>query len=92
MLRVLRSPISRVLNPFGARLARAGVTPDAVTVLGTVGAVAASLYFFTNGYWFWGAFAVWGCVMLDMVDGAVARAGNRVSKFGAVLEIGRAHV
>ncbi|MCU1689228.1 MAG: CDP-alcohol phosphatidyltransferase [Pseudonocardiales bacterium] len=86
MLRVLRSPISRVLNPFGARLARAGVTPDAVTVLGTVGAVAASLYFFTNGYWFWGAFAVWGCVMLDMVDGAVARAGNRVSKFGAVLD------
>lgn len=86
MLRVLRSPISRVLNPFGAWLARRGVTPDAVTLLGTVGAVVASLYFFTNGYWFWGAFAVWGCVMLDMVDGAVARAGNRVSKFGAVLD------
>ena len=86
MLRVLRSPISRVLNPFGARLARAGVTPDAITVLGTVGAVVASLYFFTNGYWFWGAFAVWGCVMLDMVDGAVARASNQVSKFGAVLD------
>lgn len=86
MLRVLRSPISRVLNPFGAWLARLGVTPDAVTLLGTVGAVVASLYFFTNGYWFWGAFAVWGCVMLDMVDGAVARASNRVSKFGAVLD------
>jgi CDP-diacylglycerol--glycerol-3-phosphate 3-phosphatidyltransferase len=86
VLRVLRSPISRVLNPFGARLARAGITPDFITILGTVGAVAASLYFFTNGYWFWGAFAVWGCVMLDMVDGAVARASNRVTKFGAVLD------
>ncbi len=86
VLRALRSPLSRVLNPFGAWLARLGVTPDAVTVLGTVGAVAASLYFFTNGYWFWGAFAVWGCVMLDMVDGAVARAGNKTTKFGAVLD------
>lgn len=86
MLKVLRSPISRVLDPFGARLARAGVTPDAITIVGTLGAVAASLYFFTNGYWFWGAFSVWGCVMLDMVDGAVARASNRVSKFGAVLD------
>jgi CDP-diacylglycerol--glycerol-3-phosphate 3-phosphatidyltransferase len=86
VLRALRSPISRILNPFGARLARMGVSPDFITVLGTIGAVVASLYFFTNGYWFWGAFSVWGCVMLDMLDGAVARASNRVSKFGAVLD------
>jgi len=29
---------------------------------------------------------IWGCVMLDVLDGAVARAGGTASKFGAVLD------
>lgn len=87
MINVLgRAAVSRALDPLGRRLARAGVSPDAITVVGTIGAVAGSLIFFTNGWWFSGTMLIWGCVMLDVVDGAVARAGGTSSKFGAVLD------
>ncbi len=81
-----RAFFAKAVGPLGARLARAGVTPDAITVFGTVGAVASALVFFTRGMWFTGTLLIWGFVMLDMVDGAVARAGGRGSKFGAVLD------
>jgi CDP-diacylglycerol---glycerol-3-phosphate 3-phosphatidyltransferase len=81
-----RSFFAKAVGPLGARLARAGVTPDAITVVGTVGAVTSALVFFTRGMWFTGTLLVWGFVMLDLVDGAVARAGGRASKFGAVLD------
>ncbi len=87
MLNVLaRASISRALEPLGERLSRAGVTPNAVTVVGTTGTVAAALIFFPRGWWFTGALLIWGFVMLDMVDGAVARAGGTSSPFGGVLD------
>jgi len=81
-----RETISRVLNPLGARLARAGVTPNVVTVIGTVGTVASAVYFYPRGQWFIGSACITVFVLLDMVDGAVARAGNTVSVFGGVLD------
>lgn len=81
-----RASISKVLNPLGVRLARAGVTPDAVTVVGTIGAVAAALVFYPQGWLFVGSLIIWFFVMLDMVDGAVARAGKGSSRFGALLD------
>jgi CDP-diacylglycerol--glycerol-3-phosphate 3-phosphatidyltransferase len=75
-----------LVRPLATGLANAGVTPDAITVFGTVGAVTSSLVFFTSGGWFTGTMLVWGFVMLDLVDGAVARVSGRSSKFGAVLD------
>jgi CDP-diacylglycerol--glycerol-3-phosphate 3-phosphatidyltransferase len=81
-----RASISKVIAPLGARLAGAGVTADAVTVVGTLGAVGAALGFFSQGIFFVGTLVIWFFVMLDMVDGAVARAGGVSSKFGALLD------
>ncbi len=81
-----RASISKALVPMGTALARLGVTPNVVTVVGTVGTVASALICFPNGWWFLGALLVWFFVMLDMVDGAVARAGNLTSPFGGVLD------
>lgn len=81
-----REWVSKTINPLGLRLARAGITPDQVTIAGTVGATASALIFFTQGWWFTGTMLIWGFVMLDVVDGAVARAGGTTSKFGAVLD------
>jgi CDP-diacylglycerol--glycerol-3-phosphate 3-phosphatidyltransferase len=81
-----RAWVSKTLNPFGAWLARLGVTPDAITITGTIGATAGALIFFTHGWWFSGSMLIWGCVMLDVVDGSVARASGQTSKFGAVLD------
>jgi CDP-diacylglycerol--glycerol-3-phosphate 3-phosphatidyltransferase len=81
-----RAAISRALVPMGERLARAGVTPDVVTVFGTVGAVASAVIFFPRGSFFAGTLLIWAFVMLDMVDGAVARASGGGTVFGAVLD------
>jgi CDP-diacylglycerol--glycerol-3-phosphate 3-phosphatidyltransferase len=81
-----RQWVSKTVNPLGVRLARAGLTPDLITVAGAVGATAGALIFFTRGWWFAGTMLIWACVMLDVLDGAVARAGGRSTKFGAVLD------
>jgi CDP-diacylglycerol--glycerol-3-phosphate 3-phosphatidyltransferase len=81
-----RGFFSRLVGPLGTRLARAGVTPNLITVIGTVGVVVGSAVFFTQGWWFTGTMVVWAFVMLDLVDGAVARAGGTSSAFGGVLD------
>lgn len=81
-----RAGLSRILAPTGGRLAKLGVTPNLITVVGTVMAVAGALIFLTHGWFFWGAFIIWGAVMLDMLDGAVARASGQSTAFGAVLD------
>ena len=81
-----RDAVSRALVPLGTSLAKAGLTPDVITVFGTAGTVAGSVLLLGNGYLFAGTLVVTFCVLLDMVDGAVARASGRTSAFGAVLD------
>jgi len=86
VLNLLRAPIGKAITPLGRSLANAGVTPDMVTVAGTVGATVAALICYPRGEFFVGTLFIWAFVMFDMVDGAVARAGGRGSRFGAVLD------
>ena len=86
MLNLLRAPIGKAINPLGRSLANAGVSPDMVTVAGTVGATVAALICYPRGEFFVGTLFIWAFVMFDMVDGAVARAGGLTSRFGAVLD------
>jgi CDP-diacylglycerol--glycerol-3-phosphate 3-phosphatidyltransferase len=81
-----RPVVAKVVAPVVAGLARAGVTPDMVTIAGTVGAVAGAVVLFGNGHLFWGTVAVTFCVLLDLLDGALARARGGGSVFGAVLD------
>jgi CDP-diacylglycerol--glycerol-3-phosphate 3-phosphatidyltransferase len=82
----VRPAVARFWAPVVARLARAGVTADMVTVAGTVGAVASAVFLIGNGVLWWGALAVTFFVLLDMLDGALARARGGGSVFGAVLD------
>jgi CDP-diacylglycerol--glycerol-3-phosphate 3-phosphatidyltransferase len=81
-----RPVVEKVVAPLIARLARAGVTPDAITVVGTVGAVAGAVVLFGSGHLFWGTVLVTLFVLLDLLDGALARARGGGSVFGAVLD------
>lgn len=81
-----RSMWGRLITPLAGWLARHGVTADAVTVVGTLGAVTGALVFFPRGIFFVGTLVIWFFAMLDMVDGAVARARGGSSRFGAVLD------
>jgi CDP-diacylglycerol---glycerol-3-phosphate 3-phosphatidyltransferase len=81
-----RAAVSRVLEPLGSGLARAGITPNSITVVGTIGVVAGSVEFLARGWWLTGTAIVVAFVLLDLVDGAVARAGGHASVFGGVLD------
>ena len=86
-----RGPFSRTLwgrlaAPLVRVLVRLGVTANAVTVVGTIGSMAGALLLYSQGVFFVGTLVIWGFVMLDMVDGAVARARGGSSVFGAVLD------
>ena len=82
----VRPAVARFWAPVVSRLAKAGVTPDAVTLTGTLGAIVSAVFLIGNGRLFWGAFAVTFFVLLDMLDGALARARGGGSVFGAVLD------
>jgi len=86
VLNLLRAPIGKAIAPLGRSLAQAGVSPDMITVTGTVGATVSALVCYPRGVFFVGTLLIWAFVMFDMVDGAVARAGGTSSRFGAVLD------
>jgi len=81
-----RPVVEKVVAPLIARLARAGVTPDAITVVGTLGAVGGAVVLFGTGHLFWGTVVVTVSVLLDLLDGALARARGGGTVFGAVLD------
>jgi len=81
-----RPVVAKVVAPVVAALARAGVTADMVTVAGFLGAVAGSALLIARGEFFWGTVVVTVSVLLDLLDGALARARGGGSVWGAVLD------
>ncbi|HET9255362.1 MAG TPA: CDP-alcohol phosphatidyltransferase family protein, partial [Pseudonocardiaceae bacterium] len=87
MLDILaRASVSRFIQPVGEWLARAGVNPNAITVVGTIGTVGSALWFFPRGQLVVGTIAVTVFVLLDLLDGAVARARGAGTPWGTVLD------
>jgi CDP-diacylglycerol---glycerol-3-phosphate 3-phosphatidyltransferase len=81
-----RPAVAKAIAPLVERLARAGVTADMVTVTGFLGAVAGSVLLIARGAFLWGVLVVTVSVLLDLLDGAIARARGGGSVFGAVLD------
>lgn len=86
MLRILRPLVTRLLDPTGRMLARAGVTPNWVTFIGATGVSASALFFYPRGELLLGTLAVTFFALFDMLDGAVARASDYHSPWGAFLD------
>lgn len=81
-----RAAFARLTTPTAKACLRLGLTPDVVTILGTVVAVAGALTFFPMGKLFIGTLVVWFFVLFDMLDGAMARERGGGTRFGAVLD------
>lgn len=86
MLNKLRPALGRVMTPVGRAVARTGITPNTITVLGTVGVVGGALGFFPRGEYFWGTIVITAFVLFDMLDGALARVTGNITKWGAFLD------
>lgn len=81
-----RSAVSKVVDPIGRAFLRMGLTPDAVTLIGTAGVVVGALALLALGQLFWGTVVITAFVLFDLVDGAMARARGYGTPFGVVLD------
>jgi CDP-diacylglycerol--glycerol-3-phosphate 3-phosphatidyltransferase len=86
MLNFLRPFFARLFSPIVQGLARTPVTPNMITVAGTVGVAAAALSMFPIGWLFPGAATATVFVFTDMLDGQLARIKGSSGKYGAFLD------
>ena len=62
-----------MLAPFINLFIRLGISPDVVTVVGTLGVAAGALVFFPQGMLWQGVLVITVFVFSDLVDGKMAR-------------------
>jgi CDP-diacylglycerol--glycerol-3-phosphate 3-phosphatidyltransferase len=81
----LRSVWDRVMRPVGRSLARTPLSPDAVTLLGVLIQVAVAVLII-QGHLLVAGFVAVAAALADGFDGALAKAQQRTSRFGALLD------
>jgi CDP-diacylglycerol--glycerol-3-phosphate 3-phosphatidyltransferase len=86
MLERFRAFWTRLISPIARLFLRLGISPDAVTLVGTIGVCAGALAFFPRGELLVGVLVITAFVFSDLVDGTMARLSGRTSKFGAFLD------
>ncbi len=77
---------TNVIKPVANLLIRLGVTPDMVTIVGTVGVVVGALAFFPSGHLWQGVVVISIFVFSDLIDGYMARTLGLSSKWGSFLD------
>lgn len=75
-----------MITPVATFLLRRGVSPDAVTIAGTLGVVVTALWLFPQGRLLAGSLVIGLFALTDLVDGTMARSSGRVSPWGAFLD------
>lgn len=81
----LREKYEALMMPLGKSLGRFGVTPNAVTTLSLLlSCLSAIAYALTSPLW--GALGLLASGATDMIDGAIARATGKATRFGAVYD------
>jgi len=84
--RFARALFTRLFTPVARLLLRLGVSPDAVTVVGTLGVSLGAVLFYPRGELFWGTIVITAFVFSDTVDGVMARLSGRTGRWGSFLD------
>jgi CDP-diacylglycerol--glycerol-3-phosphate 3-phosphatidyltransferase len=84
--RYARAISTKVLSPVAALLIRLGISPDVVTIIGTLGVCFGALAFYPRGELFVGTLVITAFVFADTVDGIMARRLDRSTSWGAYLD------
>lgn len=84
--RYARAAVTRILTPVARLLLRLGISPDVVTILGTLGVCLGALVFFPQGQLLVGVLVITAFVFSDTIDGIMARELGHSSKWGAFLD------
>jgi CDP-diacylglycerol--glycerol-3-phosphate 3-phosphatidyltransferase len=81
-----RGFFTALFTPLARWLLRMGVSPDAVTVIGTAGVVVGALVFYPLGQLFWGTLFITAFIFSDVLDGIMARMQDVKSRWGNFLD------
>ncbi len=81
-----RRVASVVVDPLARGLLRLRVSPDAVTLVGTLGTCVGALVFFPQERWLVGTLVILAFVLSDLLDGTMARMSGRSGPWGAFLD------
>jgi CDP-diacylglycerol--glycerol-3-phosphate 3-phosphatidyltransferase len=83
MLERFRQFWTWLLSPIAHGLLKLGVSPDAVTLVGTLGVCAGALVFFPQGELLIGVLVITAFVFSDLIDGYMARELGQPTRWGA---------
>ena len=86
MLNRFRAFWTKLLTPIAKFFLRLGVSPDVITLIGTLGVVAGALIFFPRGDLLIGVLFITAFVFSDLLDGTMARMSGTSSPWGAFLD------
>ncbi|MHB8776901.1 MAG: CDP-alcohol phosphatidyltransferase family protein [Anaerolineales bacterium] len=81
----LRVIFKGILDPIGAFLNRLGLTPNAITLVGLAGTTLGA-FFISQAKMTTGAFVLLASVLVDTLDGTMARLRGESSDFGAFVD------
>src|SRR5262245_9170337 len=86
ILTSFKNGVRGAFDPLGRALTRAGISPDAVRIAGSASLLAAASTFATRGYLATATIIITLCALLDVLDGAMARARGYTTRYGALLD------
>lgn len=69
--------VTRVIEPMARAAVRLGITPDMVTVFGTIGSIFSAIYLIPRGDLFLASIVIPLFLLSDLFDGAIARLSER---------------
>ena len=81
-----RKVVSAILLPPARLLIRLHISPDVITVLGTVAAVVTALVCFPQGYFIAGPLLITFFALADLLDGTMARLAGTSGPWGNFLD------
>ncbi|HLR85524.1 MAG TPA: CDP-alcohol phosphatidyltransferase family protein [Nocardioidaceae bacterium] len=86
MLERFRAFFTAIFKPVADLLLRMGVSPNAVTFVGTLGVCGGALGFFPRGELLIGVLVVTAFVFSDLIDGYMARSSGQSNEWGSFLD------
>lgn len=81
-----RGFFTALFTPLARWLLRIGVSPDAVTIIGTAGVVVGALVFYPLGQLWWGTLFITAFIFSDVLDGIMARLQKSGGRWGNFLD------
>lgn len=83
----IRAPITKIITPACRVMLKVGISPNVLSALGGMGAIAGSIIFFSTGRFLIGVIFTVFFILFDVFDGTLARLSQSgSSSWGALLD------